>query len=94
MSAFKPVFNEDSPFLGVTPSESDNKNLAGVNPLFLSVETLLKLGHPTSPIKAIRAHCIDCCGGNTSEVRKCTALGCHLWAFRMGKNVFHGRKGA
>lgn len=37
--------------------------------------------------KAIRLKCIDCCGGNTAEVRKCPATNCHLWRFRMGKEI-------
>ena len=35
--------------------------------------------------KAIRAKCIDCMGGDKSEVRKCTAVKCPLFPFRMGK---------
>lgn len=37
--------------------------------------------------KAIRLKCIDCCGGNTAEVRKCPATNCPLWRFRMGKEI-------
>lgn len=37
--------------------------------------------------KAIRLKCIDCCGGNTAEVRKCPATHCFLWRFRMGKEI-------
>ena len=35
--------------------------------------------------KAIRLKCIDCCAGQVAEVRKCTAVDCPLWRFRMGK---------
>ena len=41
-----------------------------------------------SPIKAIRAKCIDCSGGNKAEVRKCVIPECPLFPFRMGKNPF------
>ena len=85
--------NDDNLFLMVSPQESDGGDLVGVNPLFLAKETILELGHPTSPIKAIRARCLDCSGGNSSEVRKCTATGCSLWPLRMGKNVYHTRAG-
>jgi len=34
--------------------------------------------------KAIRLKCIDCCGGNMAEVRKCPATSCPLWRYRMG----------
>lgn len=37
--------------------------------------------------KAIRMKCLDCCGGNTAEVRKCTAKDCPLWIYRMGKEI-------
>lgn len=92
-TGLKPPFKDANPFLVVSPQESDGGNLVGVNPLFLAKETLLELGHPTSPIKAIRAHCLDCSGGDASEARKCTATGCPLWPLRMGKNVYHARAG-
>ena len=40
----------------------------------------------TPPLVAIRSKCIDCCGGSESEVRKCVAVSCALWPFRMRKN--------
>ena len=40
----------------------------------------------TSPIKAIRAKCLDCCCGQRDEVKLCPAKDCPLWPFRMGKN--------
>jgi len=49
----------------------------------------------TSPIKAIRAFCIECMGGQSSEVKSCPSKKCPLYDFRMGKNVYHKRaKGA
>lgn len=44
-----------------------------------------------SPLRAIREKCIDCCCGNTAEVRKCTLEKCPLYTFRMGHNP--NRKG-
>lgn len=38
-----------------------------------------------TPIKAIRAKCLDCCCGHPSEVRICTAVKCPLYPYRMGK---------
>lgn len=48
---------------------------------------------PTSPIKAIRAFCMDCMGGSkTAEqgsIGSCRSKGrCPLWPFRFGKNPF------
>lgn len=39
-----------------------------------------------SPIKAIRAKCLECCYDSAMEVKLCEAKDCPLWAFRMGKN--------
>lgn len=37
-----------------------------------------------TPIKAIRARCLDCCGGQKAEVRLCPSRKCPLWPYRMG----------
>jgi hypothetical protein len=55
------------------------------------------LGHePRSPMEALRARCLGCCAGSTDEVRKCMALACPSWPFRMGINpwrtVSEGRR--
>ena len=55
---------------------------------------LRNLGGPTSPIKAIRAKCVDCSGGSLAEARKCVAIRCALWPFRQGVNTFHGAREA
>ena len=34
--------------------------------------------------KAIRLKCLDCCGGNSAEVRRCPCQHCPLWRYRMG----------
>ena len=39
-----------------------------------------------SPLKTIRAKCLDCAGGQPSEVRECPIPACPLHAYRMGKN--------
>jgi hypothetical protein len=38
--------------------------------------------------EAIRAKCLDCCCGSPSEVRRCAALDCPLWPFRMGTDPY------
>lgn len=40
----------------------------------------------TSPMKAIRAKCLDCCIGQREEVKLCPAKDCPLYPFRLGKN--------
>ena len=38
-----------------------------------------------TPMKAIRAKCLDC-NGTSNEVRLCPCTDCPLWPFRLGKN--------
>jgi hypothetical protein len=54
-----------------------------------------------SPLKAIRAKCLDCSCNSTREARLCVILDCPLYPFRMGKNPYrmvsearreHGRR--
>ena len=45
-----------------------------------------KAMNPLTPIKAIRAKCLDCCCGSANEVRECTLEKCGLHAYRMGRN--------
>lgn len=37
---------------------------------------------------AIRTKCLDCCAGSPAEVRRCGAIDCALWSFRMGNDPF------
>lgn len=37
-----------------------------------------------TPIKAIRARCLDCCGYSAAEVKLCTAVNRPLYPYRMG----------
>lgn len=37
--------------------------------------------------KAIRLKCLDCCCGQSAEVRKCPAIDCPLWRYRMGREI-------
>ena len=47
-----------------------------------------KMEHITKPLKAIRAHCIQCVG-TYAEVKECGGeKSCPLYAFRFGKNPF------
>ncbi len=39
-----------------------------------------------TPIKAIRAKCLDCSGNHPSEVRNCVITDCPLYPYRLGKN--------
>lgn len=37
-----------------------------------------------TPIKAIRAKCLDCCAGQPKEIRLCSCEKCPLYPYRMG----------
>ena len=78
-------------FLERSPYASDAGELVGRLPSSVALEDLRSLGHPERPTKAMRAKCLDCCGGQQSEVRKCTAVTCALWPFRMGRSPFRGK---
>lgn len=39
-----------------------------------------------TPLKAIRAKCVDCSGGNRKEATNCPSEKCPLWQYRTGKN--------
>ena len=43
------------------------------------------MGVIRTPIKSIRAYCIECQGGSFKEVRLCTSHDCPLYVYRMGK---------
>jgi hypothetical protein len=71
----------------------------GRDPRQVSRDELIAAGHkPMSPLKALRARCIDCCADQPSEVRLCTAVTCPSWPFRMGANpwreISEGRRKA
>ncbi len=38
-----------------------------------------------TPMKAIRAKCLDCSCGQVKEVRECPVTTCALWPYRMGR---------
>jgi hypothetical protein len=45
----------------------------------------------STPVKAIRAKCLDCSSNHPSEVRMCLLPECPLFPYRFGKNP--NRKG-
>lgn len=50
-----------------------------------------KCKNQTSPVKAIRQYCLDCCLESAMEVKLCPAEECPLHPFRFGKNPFTTR---
>ncbi len=55
-------------------------------------------GKRTSPLKAIRAYCLECVGWSSDEVKNCTCNNqketrCFLYKYRFGKNESGKRLG-
>lgn len=44
-----------------------------------------------TPLRSIRANCLECSNQQPVLVRECHITNCHLWNFRFGKNPL--RKG-
>lgn len=44
-----------------------------------------------SPLKAIRQHCLWCCG-TANEVKLCPCTDCNLYPYRFGKGTRAGRE--
>jgi hypothetical protein len=84
------IFKSDD-YLAPSPIKDDGGHLIGRLPQEIPVDILRTLRVPENPVKAIRAKCIDCSGGNAAEARKCVAFRCPLWPFRLGKNPFWGK---
>ncbi len=68
-----------------------------LDPREMSIADLKSLGHvKKSHSKIIKEMCNSCVGADPSgtrhkEVRLCQAIGCPLWAYRMGKSPFSTR---
>lgn len=43
-----------------------------------------------TPMKAIRAKCLDCCAGQVAEIRRCELKNCPLFPYRFGKRPKEG----
>jgi hypothetical protein len=57
---------------------------AGRDPREMTRDELREAGHqPMSPLQALRARCLDCCGYQEKEVALCPAVDCPSWPFRM-----------
>jgi hypothetical protein len=64
--------------------ERQDGHLIGRDPRDMTPAELEALGHEAmTPLKVIRARCLDCCAGSAAEVRTCTAVHCPSWPYRM-----------
>jgi hypothetical protein len=41
-----------------------------------------------TPLKAIKANCLDCSGGSYIQLKNCHLTNCPLWPYRFGKNPY------
>jgi hypothetical protein len=76
----------------LSPFPGDGGELVGKDPREVPSEILALYHREKNPLKAIRARCLDCCCGQPSEVRKCTAVACPSWPFRLGVNPFREKR--
>lgn len=75
-----------------SPFDADGGEIIGRDPKLIPLSAFSSAGvEILRPFKAIRARCIDCCGGSPTEVRKCVSIKCPLWPMRMGKLPAHLR---
>jgi hypothetical protein len=79
-------------FLEISPFQTDEGEMIGKHPGNVPSDFLSLKFRAQNPLKAIREKCLDCCCGNASEVRKCVAVDCALWPFRMGTNPFRKKR--
>ncbi len=43
-----------------------------------------------SPLKAVKLKCLDCCGWDYPETKRCETHACALWLLH--QRIFHGAK--
>jgi hypothetical protein len=75
-----------------SPFPGDEGGLIGRDPREVPLGILSRHHRAKSPQKAIRERCLDCCCGVAIEVRKCAAVACPSWPFRMGANPFREKR--
>jgi hypothetical protein len=79
--------------LEISPHQVDAGHKIGRDPRTVSVEDYARAGIEGEAIlQVIRAKCMDCCVEQADEVRKCTAITCPNWPYRMGSNPFRAKR--
>jgi hypothetical protein len=72
-----------------SPYESDGGKLIGRDPRKMLAEDFARAGLEGHPLLTIiRGKCLDCVAQQESEVRKCVAVLCPNWPYRLGANPF------
>ena len=83
---------EPAGLLEISPYRADEGELIGKHPGDVPSDFLSLKFRAQNPLNAIREKCLDCCCANAAEVRKCVAVDCPLWPFRMGTNSFRKKR--
>jgi hypothetical protein len=83
---------ERNDLLKISPFKADDGELIGKHTGEVPSEIISLKFRAQNPLKAIREKCLDCCCANAAEVRKCMAVDCALWPFRMGTNPFRKKR--
>ena len=78
--------------LEISPYQADEGEPIGKHPGDVPPDFLSLKFRAQNPLKAIREKCLDCSCGNAAEVRKCVAIDCTLWPYRMGTNPFRKKR--
>jgi hypothetical protein len=76
----------------VSARPEDGGQLVGADPRDVPLAILSRYHREANPLRALRARCLDCCCGSANEVRKCTAVVCPSWPFRLGINPFRQKR--
>ena len=76
----------------ISPYPGDGGELIGRDPKDVPLPILSRYHREQNPLKALRLRCLECCCGSASEARKCTAVACPSWPFRMGTNPFRQKR--
>jgi len=79
---------KNNSLLEISVAQTDRGKLVGKAPKDIPMEILTQKFRAKTPLKALRARCLDCCCGDASEVRKCTATDCASWPFRLRTDPF------
>jgi hypothetical protein len=79
--------------LGRSPYEIDGGALIGRDPRKVTEAEWSLAGIAAEPIMdVIRAKCLDCSARQDAEIRKCVAINCALWPYRMGANPLRAKR--
>jgi hypothetical protein len=81
--------NERTRLASIDPTKLDETDLQHITDgMYALMDEGEKYPSKLGRRDAIRRRCIDCNGGELSEVRFCQAIECPLWPFRMGDDPY------